>query len=429
MLEALDESSSLRAASTWLDAFPWLPAIGRSYDEAWNSPIELAGEEVAERLAGVIAELASERLPHWTIGQILPSLPPDVELSTLDLPTRAANSMARHGIFTTGELANEFLESLMGWRGIGAGTINAIISRLVRVSTSASPPVLSTGVPTAAAPAGLDWPFHERPNDQWLHAVGNDLKLIADWCALIGIEDKALLDRSALASAPDEVRRAAEHVLALRLSDISADARAKSLSVVLNDALLRLEPRALEILKLRLLSGSPMTLEDLGRQFGVTRERVRQIEGKARGALLTAVSQSTGLADVAASVASSTGTIRPLADLLEAYPALADTVPSADQPAWRVLDQLDDAYEIVDGWRVSPSMAAAEAATLALITESADTYGVARISDLNVVSVAGTTDAESTSKQWLTRCGYVVDGDFVLLRTRSVGDYGQLCFR
>lgn len=418
MFEALDESSSSRAASTWLDAFPWLPAIAQSSDAEWISPVELADAETAERLADVIAELASERLTHWTIGQILPSLPPDVELSTLDLPARATNSMGRHGIFTTGELANEFLEALMGWRGIGAGTINGVLARLVRVSTSSSPSVMSAGVPASAV---VDMAFADGP---WLQSVAHDAKRIADWCALIGVDDEAFLDPVMLASAPEGVKDAAARLLSLRLSDVDADDRAKSLSVVLDDALLRLEPRALEVLKLRLFSETPMTLEDLGRQFGVTRERVRQIEGKARGALLTAVSESEGLAEVASSIASSTGTVRPLSDLLDAYPALAETVPSAGQPAWRVLDQLDDAYEIVDGWRVSPSMSAAEAATLALITEFADAYGVARVSDLNVVSVASAADVISASKEWLARCGYIIDGDFVLLRTRSVGDYG-----
>lgn len=417
MAEMLDETS--RPGSTWLDAFPWLPAIALANDEVWVTPTEVADEVTVGRLAGVIAELASERLTHWTIGQILPSLPPDVELSALDLPTRAANSMSRHGIFTTGELANEFLGALMGWRGIGAGTINAVLARLVRVSTSASPSVLG-----ASAPAGASATDRELPDDHWLRAICNDMTLVAGWCALIGIDGKVLLDQSTLATAPNEVRRAAERILTLRLNDIAADVRAKSLSVVLDDALARLEPRALEILKLRLLSEEPMTLEDLGRRFGVTRERVRQIEGKARGALLTAVSESRGLADVAGSIASSTGTIRPLSDLISAYPALAETVPSADQPAWRVLDQLDDAYEILDGWRVAPSMAAAEAATLALITESADAYGVARISDLNVVTVGPDTDADSAAKDWVARCGYVVDGDFVLRHTGSVGDYG-----
>ncbi|WP_313354544.1 sigma factor-like helix-turn-helix DNA-binding protein [Microbacterium sp.] len=422
MLEMLDDSSSPRSGSTWLDVFPWLPAIARSSDEEWNTPTERADEVTVGRLAGVIAELASERLTHWTIGQILPSLPPDVELSALDLPTRAANSLSRHGIFTTGELANEYLGSLMGWRGIGAGTINGVIARLVRVSTTASPSVLESGVPASAA-ASADT-VRELPDDHWLRAVRNDIALIADWCALIGIDEKVLLDPSTLSTAPNEVRRAAERLLTLRLNDIPADARAKSLSVVLDDALALLEPRALEILKLRLLSEAPMTLEDLGRKFGVTRERVRQIEGKARGALLTAVSESAGLADVAESIASSTGTIRPLSDLIAAYPSLAETVPSADQPAWRVLDQLDDAYEIVDGWRVAPSMAAAEAATLAIITESADAYGVARISDLSVVTVGPDTDADSAAEEWLTRCGYIIDSGFVLRHTGSVGDYG-----
>ena len=44
-----------------------------------------------------------------------------------------------------------------------------------------------------------------------------------------------------------------------------------------------LPPRERKVLKLRfgLDDGRPRTLEEVGREFGVTRERIRQIEAKA----------------------------------------------------------------------------------------------------------------------------------------------------
>ena len=46
-------------------------------------------------------------------------------------------------------------------------------------------------------------------------------------------------------------------------------------------AIASLNPREQEIVKARFLTDEPVTLEDLGRQFQISRERVRQIETKA----------------------------------------------------------------------------------------------------------------------------------------------------
>ncbi|NJN43818.1 MAG: sigma-70 family RNA polymerase sigma factor, partial [Anaerolineae bacterium] len=51
----------------------------------------------------------------------------------------------------------------------------------------------------------------------------------------------------------------------------------------INDVLATLSPREARILKLRfgLENGRCYTLEEIGQKFGLTRERIRQIEGKA----------------------------------------------------------------------------------------------------------------------------------------------------
>lgn len=57
-----------------------------------------------------------------------------------------------------------------------------------------------------------------------------------------------------------------------------------------------LTPRERYLLEHRLLSDSPVTLEAAGSQFGVTRERVRQLEERLKGKLRAALSPAVGLA-------------------------------------------------------------------------------------------------------------------------------------
>lgn len=64
--------------------------------------------------------------------------------------------------------------------------------------------------------------------------------------------------------------------------DPAVSAETKELAVALGEALAQLEPKAAEIMTLRfgLGDGEPRTLEETGEIFGVTRERIRQIESK-----------------------------------------------------------------------------------------------------------------------------------------------------
>lgn len=65
--------------------------------------------------------------------------------------------------------------------------------------------------------------------------------------------------------------------------DVASEVARREIFDHLYDALETLPPRAARILKMRygLDGGNPMTFEEVGQKFGLTRERIRQIEGKA----------------------------------------------------------------------------------------------------------------------------------------------------
>jgi RNA polymerase primary sigma factor len=99
--------------------------------------------------------------------------------------------------------------------------------------------------------------------------------------------------RAALHAAPDLVSLSASigedeaelgDLLADDNADVPFDAAALSLARDdLRDLLDYLNPREREILSLRfgLAGDQPLTLDEVGRRFNVTRERIRQIEAKA----------------------------------------------------------------------------------------------------------------------------------------------------
>jgi RNA polymerase sigma-32 factor len=68
----------------------------------------------------------------------------------------------------------------------------------------------------------------------------------------------------------------------------------------LNDAIQVLNPRERRIFEARRLAEEPMTLEDLAAEFGVSRERVRQIEVRAFEKVQSAVKGTIARQEAAA---------------------------------------------------------------------------------------------------------------------------------
>lgn len=411
---------------TWLDAFPWLRGAVEWHGEGrpwWHDAIEDTAFEDRERRVAQISELAMERLTRWTIAQIFPGLSPDVDLLKLNLPIRAINALGRFECGRSGELMALTLDDVMTWRQVGIGTVDAILRALADVSTSSATPSVTSD--SERFPTNEAVPFDQLHLPEWVLALNDDLIEVASWFATVGLPGQALLGSPLPPGTPDEVVKARQ-----RLESLSADQVLSEVELELDiagrfdDAVRMLDPRAAQILGTRLFADEPATLDQLGRELQVTRERVRQIESKARGAMLGFISEGGALAAVAESARTLIGTIRPLDELLELVPALGRDVETVSQPAWRVLDRLDDAYEIEDGWCVVPTMTAAETITQTLLQERADQYGVLRLDEFDLIQSSHPERLSEISASWVTHCGYIVDGDFVLTRTQSVGDYG-----
>ncbi|MEX5297523.1 sigma factor-like helix-turn-helix DNA-binding protein [Kocuria sp. CPCC 205292] len=439
---------SLRPRS-WLDAFPWIKGAADPHAEVWwNDAIDDTGAVVRRQRLAQIAELAMERLTRWTIGQVFPGLSPEIELQRLELPVRAVNALGRRGIVQGADIASLTLESIMDWQQVGIGTVDAMLQALADVSTSlATPPVMTLPNATSFEIVSID--EYRVPNPpsssldeyqspisgttlteevrlpDYISSLANDLTQIARWYATIGLHRQQLLSSSLPLGAPDEILKARLRLEELRTEDVLDEAElGMDIASLFDRALNNIDKRAVHVLANRLFADDAMTLDELGHAHGVTRERIRQIEGKARGAMLGCIVDGSALEMVADTVRTLTGTIRPLKDLLAVMPALGKMVKSVQQPAWRVLDRLEDVYEIEDGWCVVPTMSSAQTMTQTQLQERANAYGVVLLDDLNLVETSRPECRIELTTAWLTYCGYIIEGGHVLTRTQSVGDYG-----
>lgn len=400
---------------SWADAFPWIPGKAATVvwedGKWWDWPIDDSDLTSRKTAVDNILSLAVDRLGKWKVGDVFPGLPSEVELAKLDLPVRAVNVLDRAGLHTGADIAELPVEDLFGFRNAGVGTVTAILRELAWASSAPAQAAVRAGV-SAHEADGAAVP------SPWIGGLLQDLETLATWNHTLGHGDRGVLAELPL-GAPEMVIQARK-----RLLNLSADDVLPSSSVHVADeldgAIYGLSERYQAILAKRLFSWNSMTLEEMGQEFGVTRERVRQVEVKARAKLNDFVTGDSPVGQVANFVRTQIRGVRPLEELLAEAPALAADVVTVGQPAWRVIDVLDDAYEIADGWCAEPSFEAARLDTGVFLDELADAYGVVRLSDVTLSDDAA--GSLPWLKDWLIYLGYELRDQFVLLKTASLND-------
>jgi hypothetical protein len=418
-----------RTVVCWLDAFPWIESAantsatmdGRS--AWWRKPIESDGALEREQRLAELSDLAIERLSRWTIGQIFPGLPPETVLDHLPVTTRARNAFHHRDALVGNDLMHQELGDLLDWPQVGVGTVDSILRGLAVASIPTS--VSDLWTPTRES---REFSARDQVNEDrlvaWREApFVEDLRLIARWYAALGVPARPLLNELPPGT-PAEVRKAKQRLETISAADVLEDGQdGLDASALLGFCIGALDRRTQEVLARRFFADRPKTLDDLGESLGLTRERVRQIEAKARTEMMVFLEPGGDLEMLAATVRELIGNVLPLNELITWVPALGQSVEVVGQPAWRVLDRLDDAYEIMDSWCVSPTVRAAQALTLARLEEAANAHGVVHLDDLEPLNPRQSGDAaRQTIRSWLAYCGYELHGDHVFTRTQSVGD-------
>ncbi|MGY1753802.1 sigma factor-like helix-turn-helix DNA-binding protein [Blastococcus sp. SYSU D01042] len=418
----------------WVDAFPWLDTaareVGGDVNAWWLQPIDPVGSSSRSQHLARVTDLALERLSRWTIGQIFPGLPGDVVLESLNLNTRIRNVFARFGYRTVSDLQHIWLGDMLDWRNVGIGSVESVLRTFGDAATARTEPLVERP-PVDRPPLQqdmFDWTSKEWPTEWAMPSSAaplvGELNRLATWFALLGRTDLPMLTDPPLLGMPDDLQNLQRQLSEVSATDVLGEETERlGAAALIESAFSILEPRVLDVLARRFFADTPETLDDLGQLHGVTRERVRQLEAKARAKLVDLLEPEGPLADLGDVVRAQIQGVLPLADVLTAMPSLADEVESVGWPVWRVLDRLDDSYEIDAGWCATPSMASATAKTHARLEDLADRYGVVRLEDYGDIAPVGTLRHPlGVLEAWVKHCGYIVDGAFVYIRTQSVGD-------
>jgi hypothetical protein len=351
----------------------------------------------------VNAMIATRR--HIVLGALFEQLPSTTPVRDIRLGARIDNLLAARGEESFDALSSHTIDDIAAWRGVGIGAIRDLLVGLVEASIT-----LASGGDGPSEDGGAP----EVP--EWATELIADLVTIAGWRRLLGMADLPLLSGEGHTE-PRDVRAARARLLTLTAGSVLPPGGEAPAVALVERVLQGLDERQLEIIRLRLVADDPVSLGELGDSHGVSRERIRQIEAKL-AALLRSRIQSGELGALASAVRDAIGIVLPLRALLQRYPTLADVVPALGQPVWRVLDRLDDAYEIQDGWCVPGAMSDAIAQTRSILQEASENGRF-----IEVAAVRGELDL---SMDWLEHASIPTLNGYAMLGRASIPDRAEV---
>jgi hypothetical protein len=174
--------------------------------------------------------------------------------------------LQRHAGPRISDLLEVTEEDVREWRNIGVGKRDQILDFLAAVDYAREDILASAVQPTV----------HQVVESI---RVDPDLLLIIDWTRFVGpLRTWADVEGSVIGQVlPGDV---AEALARLRARTMPATAGVQDAEAVLADWFKEMKPRDRDILQHRLVMAPLRTLDDIGTQHGVTRERIRQVQRK-----------------------------------------------------------------------------------------------------------------------------------------------------
>ena len=178
--------------------------------------------------------------------------------------------LRREGALRVSDLLELSYDAVLDWQGIGVGKAQRILSAVRDIDAAVLPILSSLAFPTSAT--GTEATTVD------ITPVAADLEVLVAWGAFAHGATTAggVVQSLAGGKLPTDVNVSLQ---ALRALPVKAKTRSTPVDI-LGAWIASLESRDAAILRHRLVKFEPLTLDQIGSRFGVTRERVRQLEGK-----------------------------------------------------------------------------------------------------------------------------------------------------
>ena len=409
---------------SWADLFPFLARTPGEWTQWMSEPLDV-DSRMAPAIVKSAAENAIDSFPDIPFERVFPAIATRVDEIPWDLmDTRATNALRRLGVTTILGLTQRCARDLGDIRNVGRGSVLTIVEALATTSIELMRETSGSWVrETAPSTSFVFSPVKEVRSPS---SRDTDLRTIAEWHCLRGEPDANVLGMKGLEGSPSQVQEAFDRLKGLCARDLVNPSEFAP-ALILDGFIASLEPRALEVVRRRLFADSPDTLDAIGQDLGITRERVRQIANLAATSMTgNLLSSSTGIDDLARAVCNRIGKMSSIENLLTTFPGLRDEVKAVRQPAWRVLDRLDNAFEVESGWAAVPTVAHAREMTIAAAAELADSLGLVPVTEIADVLGFDLSIRGQEFENWISFVGLATFRGQVVATARSIPDWAAI---
>ena len=309
-----------------------------------------------DKIRDAMADLA-ERQPWRKLSEWIPALaacdaPLDLLLfcrqSDVEHPkTRTSTVLNAQALTDWRSLGGFSVVDIRDWRGSGLVTIRDLLRICFEFGLRQSPVALAVRL-------GLEQQGGESSSGIGVSFPIEAVKLLGEWTAALGLDGRVadLIDMSDQGCVPQDVRAAIDELSAW---DLRVPSRGWGWVQSDLDGLMEgFDPRQLQMFGERVLADSPKTLDQVGLDFGVTRERVRQIVERLSGQVherLESV-RFRGLRWLGYEVTRKSGGLLSVSSGAIGWPGFRDALEALDERSIRIFLILVCRMELEQEWWV-----------------------------------------------------------------------------
>lgn len=189
-----------------------------------------------------------------------------------------------------------------------------------------------------------------------------------------------------------------------------------SLAESLTMLLFSFDEREYAIATQRLMAEQPSTLDEIGKEFNITRERVRQIEKALRNEITTLLDGEFHLSERLAAMFEAEGPILCYATAARIIPELESTVEPEGFAILPLISNLcSPTFSTSDGWLATPSIDDAVKLVKTDLPQAADEYGV-----VDLAPSASHANAEQHERETRNFTNWLAYSDVMLYKNHAI---------